>query len=174
MKTDEWVAAQEPAQKREVNVTLGREPNPKVFKSFTLGMIKSHAVEAKQVGAIISIIERSDLYLLECRLRQLSPPGGASLYAEHAGRPYFEGLIKSVTSSPVFALLLGSEDVHAVTKWRGLMGATDPTQAESWTIRGIFGEELPFNAVHGSDSRESFEEEAEFFFGVLYGITRSK
>ncbi len=172
MKTDEWVVAQESAE-RGVNVTLGREPNPKVFKSFTLGMIKSHAVVDKQVGSIISMIEKSDLYLLEARLRQLSPPGGAAFYAEHEGRPYFEGLIKSVTSGPVFALLLGSEDVHAVTKWRGLMGATDPTQAESWTLRAIFGTVMPFNAVHGSDSRESFEEEAEFFFGVLPGITRS-
>ena len=148
--------------------------NEKPNRSFTLGMIKSHAITEGRLEDIISMIkEKSDLRILDQRLQQLKRDEAAQFYAEHEGRPFFEGLIESVTSGPVYALLLGSESYGAIREWRELAGATNPAEAKSWTIRAKFGRELPFNAVHGADSPEAFKREAEFFFGVLPGITRS-
>jgi len=136
-------------------------------------MIKSHAVE--HVEAIIAMIEeKSDLRVMRREVRQLGYSDAAQFYAEHDGRPYFKGLIGSATSSPVCILLLGSESYRAVHEWRELMGSINPAEAEPWTIRAKFGlDDQFFNAVHGSDSKESFKREAELLFGVVPEITRS-
>ena len=74
-------------------------------------------------------------------------------YAEHKGKPFYDGLVEMMSSAPIVVQVLEKE--HAIADYRALMGATDPQKATEGTIRARFGTELPCNAVHGSDSPES-------------------
>jgi nucleoside-diphosphate kinase len=85
-----------------------------------------------------------------------------SFYAVHRERPFFPGLIDSMTSGPVIILILERED--AINHYRKIMGATDPTKAEPGTIRQLFGTVMPNNAVHGSDSVITATIEISHFF----------
>ena len=84
-----------------------------------------------------------------------------AFYAEHVGKPFFENLVQYMTSGPVVVLVLEGE--NAVVRWRKLMGATNPEEAELYTIRNTFGETVTRNSVHGSDSLESAAREIYFF-----------
>ena len=83
-------------------------------------------------------------------------------YAEHVGKPFFDGLVDFMTSAPVVVQVLEGEE--AITKYRSLMGATNPANAEPGTLRAEFGSEIPCNAVHGSDSPEAAAREIAYFF----------
>ena len=87
----------------------------------------------------------------------------AANYAEHLGKPFYEGLVEYVTSGPVVKMVVSGPE--AVKLCRKLMGVTNPLDAAPGTIRGDFGVVLDANVIHGSDSPESAEREIGIFFG---------
>lgn len=143
----------------------------------TLALIKSMALVAGDYYRIIDIIKNSNLRIVAC-IGSASEANARDrhyfeeLYAEHAGKPYYAGLISSVTQ-PIQATILILEGENAVADWRELMGNTDPSKAAKGTIRQAFGKALPHNAVHGSDSVESALREISIFYpGMINDINR--
>ena len=131
----------------------------------TLSIIKPDAVGNNHIGAIAARFEQAGLRIVAMRMRHLSRADAAGFYAEHEGRPFFEDLLKFMTSGPVVVQVLEGED--AVAAHRKLMGATDPKKADAGTIRADFATSIDANAVHGSDSSESAAREIAYFFSTL-------
>jgi nucleoside-diphosphate kinase len=113
-------------------------------------------------GEIIARLERRGLRLAGLTLMQVSRDLAARHYAEHEGKPFYEGLIDYITACPIVAAVF--EGPNAVTAARQTMGATRPTEAAPGTIRADFGIEVGRNLVHGSDSPESARREIDLFF----------
>lgn len=130
----------------------------------TFAIIKPDAVEAKQTGAILAAIEAGGFRIRAMRMLHLSRKQAEGFYAEHSHRPFFGELVEFMTRSPVVVLALEGEDV--VTRYRDLMGATDPAKAAPGTIRQKYGRSIGENVVHGSDSAEAAEREVAYFFAV--------
>ncbi|MDG2424185.1 MAG: nucleoside-diphosphate kinase [Phycisphaerales bacterium] len=130
----------------------------------TLIILKPDAVQRGLVGRIISRFEEKGLQVVGARLMQISPELAACHYESHQGKPFYEGLVKFMTSSPVVVLAL--RGVGAIAICRKLMGATFGSNAEPGTIRGDFGVSNSFNLIHGSDSPEAAEKELGLFFKV--------
>ncbi|MCL2806795.1 MAG: nucleoside-diphosphate kinase [Coriobacteriia bacterium] len=128
----------------------------------TYAMLKPDAVAAGHIGEIISRFENVGLVIERMELATLTPQQAAANYAEHEGKPFYEGLVQYVTSGPVVKLVLAGEGAVAIT--RKLMGATNPVDALPGTIRGDFGLVMDANVIHGSDSPESAEREIAIFF----------
>jgi len=124
----------------------------------TLSMIKPDAVERNIIGSIISFLEENNLKILDIKVLQLTDEQAKKFYGIHKGKPFFESLIKNITSDKVV------EGDNAVGKYRELMGATDPKNACDGTIRKMFAIDGQRNSVHGSDSLESAAKEIKFFF----------
>ena len=129
----------------------------------TYTMLKPDAVRDRHIGEIINRIERSGLKIERMELANVTPEQAAANYAEHEGKPFYEGLIKYITSGPVVKMVVSGPD--AVKIMRKLMGATNPLEAAPGTIRGDFGLIMDENVIHGSDSPESAEREINIFFG---------
>lgn len=129
----------------------------------TYVMIKPDAVARGLVGEIVARFERVGLTVERMELGNVTREQAEANYAEHAGKPFFPGLVEYITSGPVVKLVLSGPD--AVPVVRKLMGATNPKDAAPGTIRGDFGLTLDANIVHGSDSPESAEREIGVFFG---------
>lgn len=130
----------------------------------TYVMIKPDAVSRRLVGRVISRFEEVGLTLERAELGTVTQEQAAANYAEHEGKPFYEGLIAYITSGPVMKMALSGP--NAVSVCRKLMGATNPLEAAPGTIRGDFGLILDANVVHGSDSPESAEREIGIFFGA--------
>jgi nucleoside-diphosphate kinase len=128
----------------------------------TLSIIKPDAVAKNVIGQIISRFEQADLRVLAAKMVQLSQSDAEGFYAEHKERPFFKDLVSFMTSGPVVVQVLEGEG--AVLKNRDLMGATNPKEAASGTIRADFAESIDANAVHGSDSTTSAAREVAYFF----------
>lgn len=128
----------------------------------TFGMIKPDAVEAKNSGKIIDMIEQNGFEILEMKKVFLPKSLVEAFYAEHKGKSFFDETVEFICSGPV--ILLALEKENAVADWRKLMGATDPSKAEDGTIRKHFGSNIGNNAVHGSDSVSSAQRELELIF----------
>ena len=128
----------------------------------TFFMVKPDAMRARVLGQILSMIEVSGLVLVAGRIRQLHVDEAERFYAVHRERPFFDDLVKFVTSGPVFTGVLEGED--AITRWRDLMGPTDSKKAAKGTVRGEFGTDVEQNASHGSDAPETARAEIAFFF----------
>jgi nucleoside-diphosphate kinase len=133
--------------------------------SRTLALIKPDAVTAKNSGKIIDMIEYNNFNIVAIKKLFLSKEQAEQFYAAHNQKSFYPELISYITSGPVIALILEKE--HAVESWRDLIGATDPAQAAPGTIRKIFGASKTRNAVHGSDSQKTAQEEIAFFFPEL-------
>ena len=131
----------------------------------TLSIIKPDAVAKNVVGEIISRFEKNNLKIIAAKLVTLSASDAGGFYVEHKGKPFYDDLIKFMTSGPVFIQVLEGED--AISKNRELMGNTDPSKADPGTIRADFALTIDANAVHGSDSEKSAEREIAFFFSDL-------
>jgi nucleoside-diphosphate kinase len=128
----------------------------------TLVLIKPDGVQRGLVGEIIQRFERRGLKLVGLKMIAVSPTMAARHYAEHEGKPFYDGLIRFITSSPVIAMVL--EGREAVTVVRGLMGATDPLKADAGTVRGDLALDHGMNLIHGSDSAARAQQEIELFF----------
>ena len=129
----------------------------------TYVMIKPDAVARGLAGRIISRFEDVGLNIERLEYGTLRRDQAEANYAEHVGRPFYEGLVSYVTSGPVVKMVLAGPE--AVALGRKLIGATNPAEAAPGTIRGDFGMELDANLVHGSDSPASAEREIGIFFG---------
>lgn len=125
-------------------------------------MIKPDGVKNKHVGEIINRFERAGLIPERIEMGMVTTEQAQANYAEHEGKPFYDGLVSYITSGPVVKMVISGEG--AVAKCRALMGATDPANAAPGTIRGDFGLVMDENVIHGSDSPESAEREIGIFF----------
>ena len=130
----------------------------------TFSIIKPDAVRKNKIGEILARFESAGLKIVAARLEHLSSEKAQGFYAEHQGKPFFEDLIKFITSGPCLLQVLEGE--NAVNLNRELMGVTNPQEAIEGTIRRDFAESIDANAVHGSDSPASAKREIEFFFQI--------
>jgi nucleoside-diphosphate kinase len=128
----------------------------------TLSIIKPDAVSKNLIGAIVARFEQAGLKVVAQRMLLLSRAQAEGFYAEHHGKPFFEGLVDFMTSGPVVVQVLSGENAIALN--RELMGATDPAKAAPGTIRADYAEAINKNAVHGSDSPTSAAREVAYFF----------
>ena len=128
----------------------------------TFSIIKPDAVKRNLIGHINQMIERSDLKILASKKIYLTKNQAELFYEVHKERPFFSSLIEYMTSGPVQVQVLEGED--AVAKYRKVMGATNPAEAEEGTIRKLHAESIEANSVHGSDSEENAKNEISFFF----------
>ena len=128
----------------------------------TLSIIKRDAVAKNVVGEIQSRFEKAGLKIVAAKMLQLNEDSAGGFYAEHQGKGFYSDLIEFMTSGPVFVQVLEGE--NAVLLNRELMGATNPIEAESGTIRADFAISIDANAVHGSDSTSSAAREVGYFF----------
>jgi nucleoside-diphosphate kinase len=132
----------------------------------TLVIAKPDAVERGLAGEIVSRLERKQLKLVAVELRTISEETAKAHYAEHDGKPFFEGLVAFITRSPSLIMVVeGPGDTFAVV--RKMMGVTNPAESAPGTIRGDYGIITSENLVHGSDSLESAAREIELFFPGL-------
>ena len=138
----------------------------------TLVLIKPDAVQRGLSGEIISRLERRGLKLAAMKMLRVTPELAHRHYGAHVGKPFFDGLVEFITSSPLIAVAVEGE--NAVDVVRTTMGATNPVEAGPGTIRGDFGLTIGMNLIHGSDSPESAETELALFFdeGEIIGYTR--
>lgn len=128
----------------------------------TLSIIKPDAVDKNHIGAICARFEQAGLKIVAMKMLHLSRAQAEGFYAEHQGRPFFDGLVSFMTSGPVVVQVLSGENAIALN--RELMGATDPQKAAPGTIRADFATAIDANAVHGSDSPTSAAREVAYFF----------
>ncbi len=132
----------------------------------TLILVKPDAFARRLTGEIIARFERKGLHLTALRLMMLDELTAKRHYAEHEGKPFFDGLVAFITRSPAMLTVIeGPEGTIATV--RTLMGVTNPQQAAPGTIRGDLAIELTENLVHGSDSPESAAREIKIFFPNL-------
>ncbi len=131
----------------------------------TLSIIKPDAVAKNLIGQIYDRFERNGLKVVAAKMKRLSYEEAAGFYAVHKGKPFFEELLAFMVSAPVMIQVLSGE--AAVANYRALMGATDPSQAATGTIRADFAESVGVNAVHGSDSLDNAAIEIAYFFSGI-------
>ena len=129
----------------------------------TLSIIKPDAVAKNVIGQIYSRFENAGFRIVASKMIHLNQEMAEGFYAVHKDRPFFNDLMKFMTSGPVMVQVLEGE--NAVAKHREIMGATNPKEADEGTIRADFAESLDENAVHGSDSLENAAIEIAYFFG---------
>src|SRR5256885_7553397 len=128
----------------------------------TLIILKPDAVQRGLVGKIITRLERKGIQTAGCKMMKTPPQLAETHYAPHKGKPFYEGLVRFMTSSPVLVMALAGKDVINIS--RKMMGATFGSKAEPGTIRGDLGVSNSFNLIHGSDSAESAPREVGVFF----------
>ena len=137
----------------------------------TLAIIKPDAVQRNLAGKILARLEAEGFVILGLKMVYLSKQDAERFYAVHRGRPFFESLTSYMASGPAIPILLQRD--NAIQTLRELMGATNPMQAATGTIRQEFGLDVEKNAMHGSDSPASTVQEISFFFNYLEFRERS-
>lgn len=124
--------------------------------------VKPDGVQRGLVGEIIRRFEQKGFKLVGLKLMQVSRETAEQHYGEHKGKPFFNGLVDFITSGPIVAMAWEGKNVIATA--RAMMGATNPANAASGTIRGDFAADIGRNVIHGSDGPESAERELGLFF----------
>ena len=128
----------------------------------TFSIIKPDATKRNITGGINKVIEESGLRIIAQKRIKLTMEQAENFYSVHKEKPFFSDLIEYMTSEPVIVQVLRGE--NCVEKYRSIMGATNPENAESGTIRKLFALNVQENSVHGSDSEENAKIEINFFF----------
>lgn len=128
----------------------------------TFSIIKPDATKRNLTGKVNAMIEDAGLRIVGQRRVQLSEAQAKRFYEVHAERPFYNDLVSFMTSGPVVVQVLEGED--AIAKYREVMGATNPAEADAGTIRASFAESIDANTVHGSDAPETAAEEIAQFF----------
>jgi nucleoside-diphosphate kinase len=128
----------------------------------TLIIIKPDGVQRRLIGLILARFEQKGLQLVAARLMQIPKALAEQHYAVHKGKPFFEGVVRYLSSSPALVIVLQGQGVIQMS--RKLMGKTFGNEAEPGTIRGDFGCSRGFNLIHGSDSPESADYEIGLYF----------
>ena len=128
----------------------------------TFSIIKPDATKRNITGGINKVIEESGLRIIAQKRIKLTNEQAENFYSVHKDKPFFRDLIKYMTSEPVIVQVLSGE--NCVEKYRSIMGATNPENADEGTIRKLFALNIQENSVHGSDSKENAKIEIGFFF----------
>ena len=128
----------------------------------TFSIIKPDATKRNITGKVSAKIEEAGLRIIAQKRIQLSEEQAGGFYAVHKERPFYGDLVKFMMSGPVVVQVLEGE--NAIAKYREVMGATNPAEADAGTIRAEFAESIDANTVHGSDAPETAAEEIPFFF----------
>lgn len=132
--------------------------------STTLAIIKPDAFGSGKAGRIIAHLEDAGFKILASRVLRLTDAQAGAFYEVHRERPFFGSLTRFMTSGPCMPIVLERDD--AVAALRRTIGATDPAEAETGTVRKLFAESKERNAIHASDSDENAGREAAFFFSA--------
>ena len=140
--------------------------------TLTLGIVKPDAVASGKAGKIVAHLENAGFVLRAARLVRLTESQAGAFYEVHRGRPFYDELVRFMTSGPCLPMALERED--AVAHLRTVIGATDPAEAAPCTVRKLYAESKGRNAIHASDSQENANREVGFFFseGELAGLWR--
>lgn len=125
-------------------------------------MVKPDGVQRGLIGEIVARFENKGFQLIGSKLMQMTKAQAEKHYAEHQGKPFFEGLVRFITSGPVFAMVWQGDQVIAIS--RLMIGKTNTLEALPGTIRGDYALHTNLNTIHGSDSPESAELEINHFF----------
>ncbi len=136
-----------------------------MVENLTFAIIKPDAVGAGKTGHIIQRIIDDGFRIRALKMLKMTLKEAEGFYAVHRERPFFPGLTEFMSSAPCVVMVI--EKTGAVKAWRDLMGATNPDQAETGTLRKEFGTSVGENAVHGSDSEENAAIEISYFFSRL-------
>jgi len=133
----------------------------------TLAIIKPDAVAKNFIGEILAQIEENGLHIIASKMTHLSKEEAEEFYSEHSKRPFYNSLVKYMSSGPVMVQIFEGE--NAIEALRNIMGATKPIEAKKGTIRNLYANHEPVNgtyenAIHGSDSIQSAGREINFFF----------
>ena len=128
----------------------------------TFSIIKPDATKRNITGSINKVIEESGLRIIAQKRILLTIDQAESFYSVHKEKPFFKDLIEYMTSEPVIVQILSGE--NCIEKYRSVMGATNPENADEGTIRKLFALNIQENSVHGSDSAENAKIEISFFF----------
>jgi len=136
----------------------------------TLAIIKPDAVAQGHVGPIIETINQAGFQLAAMKLIHLTKAQAQGFYAVHKERPFFDSLTDFMSSGPCLVMALAREG--AIAKWREIMGATNPAEADPGTLRQRFGTSVEQNATHGSDAPETAAFELGYFFNALEVVGR--
>ena len=128
----------------------------------TFSIIKPDATKRNLTGSINMLIENSGLRIIAQKRIKLNKDQAEKFYFVHKEKPFFNDLVEYMTSEPVVVQVLTGE--NAIDKYRKVMGATNPENAEAGTIRKLHALNVQENSVHGSDSDENASKEIEFFF----------
>ena len=130
--------------------------------NMTFSIIKPDATKRNITGAINKVIEENGLRIIAQKRIRLTTNQAEKFYSIHKDKPFFKDLIEYMTSEPIIIQVLSGE--NCVHRYRSIMGATNPENAEEGTIRKLFALNVQENSVHGSDSEENAEIEINFFF----------
>lgn len=130
----------------------------------TFGIVKPNATAKNVIGGVIGLAEKGGLKVRALKMMRLTQEQAEGFYAVHKERPFFNDLVEFMTSGPVVVMALEGE--NAVSRWREIMGATDPAKADDGTVRALYGESIQNNAAHGSDSDENAKIEISYFFST--------
>jgi nucleoside-diphosphate kinase len=130
--------------------------------SQTLAIIKPDAFASGNAGKILAHLETAGFRVVAARVLRLTTTEAQAFYAVHRERPFYAPLVAFMTSGPCLPMVLDRD--NAVAELRRVIGATDPAQAETGTVRSLYAESKERNAIHASDSDENAEREARFFF----------
>lgn len=128
----------------------------------TFSIVKPDAVRRNLIGQIYARFEEAGLQIVASKMVHMDAEKAGGFYAVHKERPFYNDLVAFMSSGPVMVQVLEGED--AILKNREVMGATNPADAASGTIRADFAESLDANSVHGSDAPETAVEEIAYFF----------
>ncbi len=128
----------------------------------TLAILKPDCVEKNLIGEVISKITGAGFKVLGMKMVRLTNDSAGGFYEIHKEKPFFNDLLKYMTSGPCVPIVLEKE--NAVEDFRKLIGATNPENAEEGTIRKLYAESIERNIIHGSDSDENAEKEIAHFF----------
>lgn len=131
----------------------------------TFTMIKPDAVKNNYIGPILAKINQAGFKIVAMKYTKITKEQASQFYIVHKDKPFYNELTEYMSSGPIVAAIL--EKDNAVEDFRKLIGATDPSKAEPGTIRKEFAKSIGENAIHGSDSDESAQIEADFFFSKL-------
>ncbi len=132
------------------------------MSQITFTMFKPDAVVNGYAGKILNDITEAGFAIIAFKYTKLSPEMAGKFYAVHQERGFYNDLVSYMSSGPIYVAIL--QKVNAVADFRTLIGATDPSKAEAGTIRAKYAKSIEANAVHGSDSDENANIEANFFF----------
>ena len=130
----------------------------------TFSIIKPDATKRNITGSINKVIEESGLRIIAQKRIKLTIDQAENFYDVHKDKPFFRDLIEYMTSEPVIVQVIEGE--NAITKYRDIMGETNPDNAKDGTIRKIHALNVQENSVHGSDSEENAIKEIDFFFNL--------